>query len=244
MPQYGTWIAFSGWGEIVLLVILLTITVLLLILGNKLKHPITFAFPGRVMFVLLLLIWILSNVMFLNNTAVYIIQLIQKSMVGIPPFNPVSYVTYPSILITFIVIFILNRKSGLLIALYSAFICAIAATMIFELPFDLIIISTTYPPIPPSPLLFRGLFFLPLFLIEITTLALLTFSPLMKITKYTFYSLAGMFSIFTLWSMWGFAYPSTAIVLGFNIISKILAFITAITLFYPQKSKSVRLVKE
>ena len=46
--------------------------------------------------------------------------------------------------------------------------------MVFELPFDLIVMARTFPPIPPNPALYRVLFFAPLFAIEITTLALLT----------------------------------------------------------------------
>lgn len=233
MAQYGTWIAYSGWGSLLLGVSLIAITFVLIYLGINFKHSIKVKPPGLFFFISILLIWILSIITFLNNVSVYIVQLVQKSMVGFPPFNPVSYVTYPSVFITFILIFILRRKSGLLVALFSAFICAVSATMIFELPFDLIIISQTYPPIPPSPLLYRGVFFLPLFLIEITTLVLLFFSPLMKITKYTFFSLAGMFFFFALWGFWGFAYPSNILLLTFNSISKLFAFVTAITLFLP-----------
>jgi NAD(P)-dependent dehydrogenase (short-subunit alcohol dehydrogenase family) len=56
--------------------------------------------------------------------------------------------------------------------------------MIFELPFDLIVMARTFPR-APDPAWSRVLFFAPLFLIEITTLALLTLSPMVQVSKAT-----------------------------------------------------------
>jgi hypothetical protein len=74
----------------------------------------------------------------------------------------------------------------------SAFVGTAAAPMISELPFDLIVMGRTYPPIPPSPTLYRLLFFLPLFVVEISTFSLLTLSPLTRLSKDTLFSLAGV----------------------------------------------------
>jgi hypothetical protein len=103
--------------------------------------------------------------------------------------------------------------------------------MIFELPFDLIVLNRIYPPIPPAPLLFRLLFFLPLFLVELSTMSFLTFSPLTRLSRYTLFSLAGFFVAFAVWAAFGFAYPSDPLATAFNDISKVLSFVTAITLF-------------
>ena len=46
------------------------------------------------------------------------------------------------------------------------------------------------------PILYRELFFFPLFLVEVSTISLLTLLPSMKISKYTLYSAAGMFFVF------------------------------------------------
>ena len=62
----------------------------------------------------------------------------------------------------------------------SAVIGAIAAPMIFEFPFDLIVMTRTYPAVSPDPALYRVLIFAPLFLVEFTTLALLALSPLVR----------------------------------------------------------------
>jgi hypothetical protein len=91
--------------------------------------------------------------------------------------------------------------------------------------------SRTFPPIPPNPTLFRLLFFLPLFLVEVSTFSLLTLSPLMKLSKYTLFSLAGMFFVFAVWALFGFSYPSYVVPIVLNTISKILSFVVAITLF-------------
>ena len=110
-----------------------------------------------------------------------------------------------------------------------------AGPMVFELPFDLIVMDRTYPPIPPDPTALRALFFFPLFLIELTTIALLFFSPLFKVTKSTLYSLAGMFLVFAIWAYLSFSFAYTTEFLVLNVTAKALAFVTVVTLFLPQK---------
>jgi hypothetical protein len=77
--------------------------------------------------------------------------------------------------------------------------------MIFELPFDLIVMARTYPSIPPDPALYRALFFAPLFLIGITTLLLLGLSPMVRLTRATFISFALMLGVFAVWALSGSA---------------------------------------
>ena len=101
--------------------------------------------------------------------------------------------------------------------------------MIFELPFDLLVMWRTYPPDPP--VLYTLLYFLPFFLVHILSFALLSFSPVMRLTRYTLFLLAGMFLIFAVWALFGFAYPSAPIPIALNMISKVVAFATAISLF-------------
>jgi len=95
-----------------------------------------------------------------------------------------------------------------------------------------------YPPIPPNPALYRALFFLPLFVIEITTLSLLTMSPLVKLSKGALFALASMLAVFAVWALFGFAYPSAPIPTALNILSKILAFVTVLCLFLPQRARA------
>ena len=104
--------------------------------------------------------------------------------------------------------------------------------MIFELPFDLIVMTRTYP-IPPDPAWYRALFFLPLFAIELTTLALLTLSPMVRLSRATFLSFAAILVVFAVWALAGFGYPSAPVPITLNVVSKILAFVTVLTLFLP-----------
>jgi hypothetical protein len=73
------------------------------------------------------------------------------------------------------VILLVARAHSQRVMLASAAIGAVAAPMIFEFTFDLIVMARTYPPILPGPAAYRVLFFAPLFLVEATTLSLLTF---------------------------------------------------------------------
>jgi hypothetical protein len=84
--------------------------------------------------------------------------------------------------LTFLVIFYITRRFGWRTALGSAFIGTAAGWMFFELPFDLIVMGKTYPPIPPLPMLYRQLYFLPLFIVELSTISLLMLLPSMRIT--------------------------------------------------------------
>jgi hypothetical protein len=100
-------------------------------------------------------------------------------------------VTALSALVTFVLIAFVTRRHGLKIALASALVGTLAAPMIFELPFDLAVMGRTYPPVPTNLTL---LFFLPLFLVEISSLSLLTLSPVAKVSKFTLFSLAAVYT--------------------------------------------------
>lgn len=231
MTQYGTWSPYLGTEAVFLATMLLAIGVLLAYLGRRLTVPVKITMPGKTVGAFLILIWGLSLVTFLVAVVTYGLQLYQEHLLSTPPTNPITSITEISGLLTFIIIAYLGRSHGLKVALGSAFVGMAAAPMIFELPFDIIVMGKTYPPIPPAPTLYRLLFFLPLFLVEISTFSLLTLSPLTKLSKYTLFSLAGMFFVFAVWASFGFSYPSNLMFITLNDASKILSFVTAITLF-------------
>jgi hypothetical protein len=230
--QYGTWSPYAGVDAFILAATLLVITGVLATLGTSLQRSVEVERPGYALSILLLVIWVVSLATLVIAVSTYMRALYQQYGNVTLPTNPISPITSLSGLLTFILIAYISRHHGLKIALGSALVGTAAAPMIFELPFDLIVMFRTYPPMPAT--LFTLLFFLPLFLLEISTFSLLTLSPLSRISKYTLFSLAAMFFVFTVWALFGFSYPSTPIPMALNVVSKVLSFIAAITLFLPQ----------
>jgi hypothetical protein len=237
MTQYGTWYPYTGSDAGLLAVALLVVAMMFVYLGTRLRAPWRVKTPGRTTVIFMIAIWLLSVYTFLVALTTYVAQLKQVNLVGTPPASPISVVTDLCAVGTFIIIAFLTRKHGLKLALLSGFVGAAAAPMIFEFPYDLIVVTRTFPAIPPYPLLYRELFFFPLFLVEFSTVALLTLSPLTKLSRYTFFSLAGMFLVFAIWASQGFSYPSDLTSIAFNDISKVLCFVVAITLFLGDKRK-------
>lgn len=233
MTQYGTWSPYVGSDALLLAVALLIIAGVLAYLGTRLHCSVGVQRPGKTVSILLIVIWVLSFLTLGNAVGIYYRAETQQYGAITLPTNPISPITALSGIAVFIVIVYLARHHGLKIALGSAIVGTIAAPMIFELPFDLIVMWRTYPPAPATQ--FTLLYFLPLFLWEISSFALLTLSPLMNLSKYTLFALAAMFLVFAVWACFGFSYPSDPIPIALNAVSKILSFVAAVTLFLPQK---------
>ena len=240
MTQYGTWVSYSGVGRIELAIVLLAAAGGLAYAGTRLPLPAQAARPGRAAMIFMLVTWILAIAAFLACLAIYALQYRHEYPgTSYAPADHILPVTLLAAGVTFFIILISSSSSyGPGARFASAVIGAIAAPMIFELPFDLIVMARIYPPIPPHPALYRALFFLPLFLIEITTLSLLTMSPMVKLSRGTLFSLASMLAVFAVWGLFGFAYPSAPIPTVLNVLSKILAFVTVLCLFLPQRAKA------
>jgi vacuolar-type H+-ATPase subunit I/STV1 len=211
--------------------LLVLIGALFIFLGARLKSPVGVRQPGKAAAIFMVVIWVMSIFTFLVAIAAYAVQMREMKIVPAPPPNPITDFTYTFAAITFIVIVYLTRKHGTKLAVLSAFVGTAAAPLIFEFPFDLIVISRTCPVIPPSPTLYRLLFFMPLFMVEFSTFSLLTFSPLMKVSRSTLYVLAAFFFTLAFWAMFGFSYPANPLYFIFNVVSKALCFVAAATLF-------------
>jgi Ca2+/Na+ antiporter len=228
----STWAAYTGAAPLILAAVLLVIGCTLAYLGTRLDRPLKARRPGKALGISLVTIWVLALASFIISLSAYGLAVFQQVGKVTSPPDPIGPVTALAGLVTFIVIAVLAHRQGFRGAVGSAIVGTIAAPMIFELPFDLIVMTRTYPPAPE--VLFALLFFLPLLLVEIISFMMLTLSPLTSLSRYTLYSLAAMLLVFAFWALFGFSYPSSALPFASNAVSKVLAFATTITLFLPQ----------
>jgi hypothetical protein len=185
-------------------------------------------------------LWVIALIAFATGLGIYVRQFLHDyPHITSGVTNPITPVTFLAAVALFGIIM---TRTGwrFQTRLGSAVVGAMAAPMIFELPFDLIVMARTYPALPPDPALYRAVFFIPLFLVELTTLWLLTLSPMVRVRRSTFFCFALMIGVFGLWALSGFGYPQSALPITLNMVSKILAFITALTLFLPDRLRNWR----
>jgi hypothetical protein len=102
-------------------------------------------------------------------------------------------------------------------------------------PVTFIISARVHLQLPGSQVGYLVSLFAFLILVDITTLLLLRLSPQARVTRATFSCFALMLGVFAIWALAGFGYPSTAVPLTLNIVSKLLAFATVLTLFFPMR---------
>jgi hypothetical protein len=237
MPAYGTWFPYSGSAKVILAIVLLAVAAAVAFAGAKLPLPARPHRPGKNTTTLIAVAWAVSIIAFLACVGIYGKQAHQEHLAGRPADN-IFPITFIAAGLIFFILAVTGKPGGRT-AVLSAAIAAMAAPMVFELPFDLIVMARTYPPIPPNPALYRAVFFVPLFLIEITTLALLTWSPMVRLTRATFYAFAAMLAVFAVWALAaGFEYPSAPLPYALNVVSKLLAFVTILTLFLPRGAEA------
>ena len=233
MTQDSPWISYGGTARIVLAIVLLGIAAALVYAGTRSNRLVRLPRPGRAMTAGLLIAWIFAIVAFLGGAAAYALQERHDHIAKAQPANPITIVTLMAALILFLIVFTATPHSPW-IRLTSGAIAAMAAPMIFELPFDLIIMARTSPAVPPDPALYRALFFVPLVLVELSTLSLLSLTPMARVSRPAFICLSLMLLVFAVWALGGFGYPASAFSIAMNVVSKILAFVTALSLFFPE----------
>jgi hypothetical protein len=238
VTQSGTWVSYGGAARIVLAVVLVAAAGGVAYAGIRLPLPVRPARPSEGARTFMLVTWGLAIAAFLACLPIYIHQARREHLFHTAPPDPITPVTAICVTVIFVIILLLGRSHGWRVALGSAAIGAAAAPMIFEFPFDLIVMARTYPPIPPDPALYRVLFFAPLFLVEFTTLALLTLSPMVKLPRASFFFFALMLVVFAVWGLSGFGYPSAHVPFALNVLSKIVAFAAALSLFLPQRAQA------
>ncbi len=235
MSLNGGWVSYGGDARIELAAGLLAVAGCAAYAGVRLRRPLRATRPPTPVVVLMYSLWGLSLIAFVVGLGVYVKQYLRDyPHIHSGVTDPITPVTF---LLALVLFFVISTRTGWpgKTRLGSAVIGAMAAPMIFELPFDLIVMARTYPPLFPHPAVYRAVFFTPLFLIEITTMLLLTLSPMVRVRKSTFFCFALMIGVFGIWALYGFGYPNAALPITLNVISKILAFVTALTLFLPDR---------
>jgi hypothetical protein len=226
-----SWVSYGGSEAILLAIVLLVVACGFVYAGTRLRAPLRIARPGSTVEGFMFAIWALAVCAFGVAISVYGLQLRHAYSDFVQPRVRVHIFTIIDALVTFFLILYLTRRWGWKVALHSAVIGTAAAWTIFEFPFDLIIMTRTNPPIPGHPMLYRLLFFLPLFLIEFSTVSLLTLLRSVRVTANSAYAVAGMFAVFAVWAAFGFAFPTEPLPFALNVIAKILCFVAAIMLF-------------
>jgi hypothetical protein len=232
MSEQGSWRPYAGGGSIALAILLVVAALLVVVAALRLRKPVAPKAPGKFVGVAIVMAWSLAVAMFLVALVAFVLAIVQQEPNVVGPANPISKFTAIAAVIAFIAIWYLTRDAGLRVSVGSAIVGTIAAPMIFELPFDLIVMARVYAP-RPAPL-FILLFFLPLFIVEILSIALLALSPRMRLSRRSLLIFAGMLLIFAVWALFGMAYPYAPIPTVLNVASKIVAFAVAVSLFVPQ----------
>ena len=233
----AAWTPCLGTDAVLLAVGLAVVALLLAGLAGRLKGPIAVRRPAPAVAGVMIGLWVLSLLMVVVSERVYIIQITEAFPAlaaharHAPPARHLNVGTFPDAAVAFLVIAYLTRRFGWRVALASAVVGAAAAPMLFEAPFDLIVMTHSNPVIPPNPALYRALFFLPLFLAELSTVSLLSLVPSFRITRGSLLALAAMFAVFAIWAGLGFAYPNQPLPLVLNIVSKLLCFVAAVLFF-------------
>jgi hypothetical protein len=199
-----------------------------------LRRPLRLPRPGSTLTVFMFAGWGLAAVAFLACLGANAAQLRHDQIAKAPPADPIALWTLTSAIALVLVVCVAASPYTWRVRVPSAAIAAMGAAAIFELPFDIVIWTRIYPPVPPDPALYRAMFFVPLVLVELTTLSLLTMTPMVRLSRTTFFCLALMLLVFAVWALAGFGYPSAPVPLAMNVVSKILAFVTALSLFLPE----------
>lgn len=231
MTHYQTWLSYSGSARIWLAAGLLAAAGVIAYAGTRLPLPARPPRPGTVAVTAIVGAWAVSILALLVCASSYFHRYLDAYNLtprqAVPP-ERIFPVTLTAAVVVFFVVFVRSPDDS---GLASAAIAAIAGPMIFELPFDPIVIPRIYPPIPPDPALYRALIYVPLLLTEITTLLLLRLSPMVRLTRATFFFFALMLAVWAVWALTGFGYPSAPAPFALNVVSKLLAFAAVLSLF-------------
>jgi len=237
MIQYSQWTSFTGTTRIVLTCVLLVIAVVLALAGWRLRKTHAARHGGVVIGIFVAVIWVLSVyildwVQIAYGLAIHN-EVVASGQTAVGSKNPITRFTILFALVVFVLIFVwLRKRYGWKVAIVSAIAGAGAGPVMFEFPFDWIIMWHLNVPDPVA--LYRWLYFMPLFLFIIATLAICTLTPAARLRRETLFALAVMFLLWAGWAITtGFAYPSSPVPLVFNVTSKLVAAVAGVMIFLP-----------
>jgi hypothetical protein len=233
MTGSDSWVSYSGTAGMVLAAVLAAAAAAVAYAGIRLPLPARPPRPGRTAAIIMAAVWVLAIAALVVSVKIYLTQVSLAGLQHAPRSDPITPVTLTGTAVLFFSIALAQKASGWRVALGSAVIGAAAGPWIFEVPFDLIIMPRSHPVIDPG--LYRAVLFGALIAVGITTLALLSLSPAMRVRRATLWCLAGMLAVYAGWSLLGFSYPSAPGPVTLNVLAKILALVTAMTLFLPQR---------
>ncbi len=235
MNHQSAWISYGGGARVALAVVLLLAAAGVIAAGARLRRPARLGRPGRTAQNILLAAWTTSLVAFVACYSALAQLARHDHLAHSQPPDPITPVTFTAAGVSFLVILAVTRGHDWPARVAAAAAGAIAAPMIFEVPFDLIVMTRLSPPLPPGG---GALLFVPLFAVEITTLSLLPLSGLARISRAGVFAFAAVLAVFALWALSGFGYPSAPLPYTLNVISKIAAFVAALTLFLPPRARA------
>jgi hypothetical protein len=141
-------------------------------------------------------------------------------------------VTLSAAVLTFLVLVIAMSGSDR-DRVVGAGMAALAGPLVFELPFDLVVMGRTTPEVLPHPDWWRLLFFGPLVVVEVLTIALLLAVPAARLTRWTLVALAALFGTFSWWATIGFGYPDHPLPHVANVVAKLCAFAVTASIVWP-----------
>lgn len=219
----GGWKPYTFPGSVILFFILLIVAGELIFLGRRLRNRIPVPHPGRVLKIVIIAIWAVLMLFYLSRVIPAFFTTHSVSNIGLGPIFPI---TFGCAVVTFIYVAYITRRDGIMAALRNGFVAFAAGPMIFEFPFDMIVI-----PQIKAPAAFLIAYFGILDVSVLFTLALLMLLKRIYVTKMSIYTLGAMFIVFAVWALFGFAYPANPISFTLNTISKVLGFVTVVTLF-------------
>ena len=150
------WVSYGGGEAILLAIALLVVASGFAYAGKRLRAPLEVTRPGGTVAGFMITIWLLAIYTAGVATFVYGLQ-VKQAYPGFVAAR-VRVGTFIDAPVTFFMILYLTRRWGWKVALASAVIGTAAAPMIFEFPFDLIVMTRTNPPIPTHPIAISAAF--------------------------------------------------------------------------------------